>query len=586
MQSDHNERSEKTKVNRSEEEIESTELDELLKQATPYEPRINGTINPEFVDVNAKIQFVKTLNGDRSKFKVGERIVEARQKRITEHDKECAEKSREKVFCGDRNICEEAIQRYGDEIIGTMKCVAILNAPQTHADHKGAGKLYLTKRKVTPLEKGKDTKEKTSYRLFYYSYGEDPSYKSVEKTSDLFGQALELMEENTLLKIRAGSVIKVTTEDSSFRGAQGIFVSLALDDLISAHHRVSDTTEMRNFVESEASFRKELDCLNCKCDCLKYCLLPCVACTKLCTVCTCKMVICRADAKYWEWVLRAGQSLDSLSDLVSGRRYEHEYNPEQLVFNPLDKTDLVMSTTTNRETNWRRYHTVNFTHMDRDGDNMKHRTVVVMDPDEDTKHGIDLVCHLTALLDSKEHGWNNVAKMHPRDPMAEHGHLLRTHPTVAHLLSDTLMGNIDIHLEVSYFYRVNHVWVLILALIGLCLSFAFIVDEPLLALNGLYSTVHLLDRVYNFRHKEFNRVTAMKDMAYAAFGLLFTIVGGSTVRSDDQGGAAAVAFTFLQGFFAFCGSAYQLAAHFTGRDTTHTPMFEAGHSIAVSDSKV
>lgn len=571
-------------MTRSNDDIESTELDELLKKVPQYEPRINGLINPDFVGVTAKIQYENKMNGERKKAKVGERIVEARQKRITENDKNCAEKAREKVYCGDRNICEEAIERYGDEIIATMKCVAILNSPQTNADHKGQGKLYLTKRKVVSQEpKGKEReKEKTAYRLYYYSYGENPMHRSVERTSDVFGQALEIMEDNTLLKISAGSLIKVSTDDNSHRGAQGVFVSLALDDLISAHHRVSDTTEMRKFVESEASFKKELEC--CSCECIKYCMLPCIACAKLCSVCTCKIVICRFDAKYWEWMLRAGQNLDSLSQLVSGYSYDHNYNPEQLVYNPLDKTDLVMATTTNTEVHWRRYHTVNFTHMDRDGDNLKHRTVLVMDPHEDTKQGIDLVCHLTALLDSKEHGWNNVAAMHSRDPLAEHGYLLRTNPTATDLLSDAFLGNIDIHIEVSYFYRVNHVWVLILALIGMCVSFAYVSEDPILALNGLYSVVHLLDRVYNFRQKEVNRVTVMKDCAYAAFGLLFTIISGTYVAAYDHGGAAAVAFTFLQGFFAFVGSSYQLYAHFMGRNgTANKPMFETGHMVNISD---
>ena len=574
----HRERSEDTQISRSIEEIESTELDSLLKEYPEYEPSINGYIGKEFVDVTSKIQYVTKLNGERGKTRVADRIVDARKKRITESDRECAEKARDKVYCGDKNICEDAIQRYGDEIIATMKCVSILNAPQTYADHQGEGKLYFTKRKNVITNEKDVNKPKESYRLYYYSYGENPIQRSVEKTSDIFEQTLQMLEENICLKVRTGSKVKVATDDQSHRDTQGVFVSLALEDLVAVHHRVSDTTEMKKFVASEANFYKEVDCLNCQCACLKLCTVPFIACVKCCSVCSCSLTVDRTEAKHWEWMLKASQNLDSLTQVVSGASYSHSYEPEALVYNPLEKKDIVMATTTSSEVHWRRYHTVNFTYLDRTGDGHKHRCVLVMDPQQDTKEGIDLVCRLTALLNA-DRGFGT-APMDSRDPLRDHGYLLRTNPTATDLLSDTLLGNIDIHIEVSYYYRINNVWVIVLCLIGLCVSFAAVTVSPYLILNGLYSTVQFLDRVYNFRQKDFNRNTVLKDLAYAAAGLLFTIIGGATLKEGDVGAESAIAFTFLQGLFAFIGTAYQLFNHYQGK--TASPLFETGTSMKIS----
>ena len=195
-----------TKVTISDEDLESTELDNLLKKVPQYEPRINGHINESFVEVTSKIQYENNLTGDKKKVKVFDSVVEARKKRILATDKECFEKARERVYCGDRNICEDTIKRYGDEIIATMRCVALLNAPQTNTDFRGEGKLYLTRRKckprptppaekpipgVPPVPVEPVIQREYSYRLFYYYYGEDPSHRSVEKASDIFGQILK-----------------------------------------------------------------------------------------------------------------------------------------------------------------------------------------------------------------------------------------------------------------------------------------------------------------------------------------------------------------------------------------------------------
>jgi hypothetical protein len=573
----HRERSTDTQVNRTDEELESTELDALIKKYPQYEPNINGFINSNFVDATAKIQYQNTVDGERKKTKVLERIVDDRKKRILDNDRECALKARTDVYCGDKNICEEAIKRYGDEIVATLKCVAVLNAPQSFADHRGEGKLYVTKRAAT--QQG----ETPSYRLFYYSYGESPAQVSLEKASDVFGQQLEMMEDGDQgIKVKSGSVVRVSTEDTSQRNAQGIFVSLPLEDLLSVHHRVSDTTEMKKFVSSEARFYKEVDCLAC-------CKAPMECCDKLCSACaacSCKLVMCRMEAKYWEWMLRAGQNLDSLSHLVSGSSFDSNHNVEQLIFNPLNKSELVMPTTTSSEVHWRRYHTINFTYFDRSGDGRKHRCVVVMDPLENTKLGIDMVCRLTSLLQDLPPSFvARTAAMDSRDPLHEHASLLRSNTTVSDLVKDAVFGNIDVHMEVSYFYRVNHVWALLLALIGLCVSFAAAGGNVIFIFNGLYGMVHFLDRIYNFRQKEYNRSTILKDVFYSIFGLLLTAASSAVTKATQSEGAS-IAFTFFQAFFSFCGSAFQLWNHYQGKTgAAATPMFESGKQLSVADLK-
>lgn len=586
-------RNESTKVSISNEDLESTELDNLLKKVPQYEPRFNGHISESYVEVTAKIQYETKVSGEKKKVKVFDSVVEARKKRIVDSDRQCFEKARERVYCGDRNICEEAIKRYGDEIIATMNCVALLNAPQTNTDFRGDGKLYLTRRKSKPLsfptslESSKNPphepymQREYTYRLFYYYYGEDPSHRSVEKASDVFDQILKCFENDVILQVSAGSTTKVTTEDNAHRGALGAFVTLSLDDLIAAHHRVSDTTDMRRFVDSEAKHYQ--DSIKWDCECLKFCAIPCIACSKLCAACTCEVAVAKHSYKQHEWMLRASENLDSINQLVTGYAYDSNFDKETVVLNPLNKTDTPMATTTTTELNWRRFHTLNFNYLDRDGDCRKRRCVVVMDPHEDAKQGIDMVCHLTSLLDDRtvrERSLQAAAVMDSRDPLLEHAHLLRTNSSATSLLSDALLGNIDIHLEVAFYYRINNAWLLLLAFICLCVSFALVGDNLLLILNGLYSTMHFLDRIYNFRNKEFNRRSVIKDLLYGLGGLLFTITG--SLEYSDGGSGASIAFTFLQGFFAVLGTSYQLIQHYRGVATK--PLFETGQSVKLVDN--
>ena len=582
-----------------------SELNQLCKMH-PYKPRLNGPIDSEYVKLRAKIQMVdqedeskdeseddsEDDSEDESKpllialkksqfIKVPASVVQDRFQRIVKLDAAATDAARSLSPCLEDNKCEKLIQKNGETVILTVRCVAFLNAPQSNEDHIGDGRLYVTK---SATSDGK----KVKHRLYFYSYGESPDLFYEENSKSKRKLRNTFFEGDHVIISKLGTSFKKTVKEKMIRSAEGVFLSLSLEDLIGAYHTLSDQTKLRSFFKGSASTDEETKCGDYSCLrnflLCKWCMFCCESCFSFFSCCfmpCCQITILLSVLfkKIWKWKFTAVQDKKDLSRLISSSTSSVEEDLEALQYDPLNKRDVAMNSFTKKSTHTKHFHTVNLSYLETSSTYAKQRGVIVLAPDEDSALAVDLVCLLTSITDelrsqeaaatttlhstTTSNSFDRTRSMpfSDRDPLKESA-LLRGKNDVVGIFIDLLSGRgLFIKETITWEYKVTVCYSnILLAFICFiaCIAALAAGSSPVLLLNLLYSLAHGISRTLDRNKTQYTDCALIKDFLAALFGLLFSIISTASSSGGDSTTDTALAFSYLQSFVALFGAGYQL----------------------------
>jgi hypothetical protein len=578
-----------------------SEFNQLFKMH-PYKPRLNGPIDSEYVKFRAKTQmgngqeFSSTDDQeDESKpllmqsqfIKVPASVVQDRVQRIVKLDAAATDAARSLSSCLEDNKCEKLIQKNGETVILTVRCVAFLNAPQSNEDHIGDGRLYITK---SATSDGK----KVKHRLYFYSYGESPDLFYEENSTSVSFLRNTYFEGDHVMISKLSTGFEKTVQERMKRSAEGVFLSLSLDDLIGAYHTLSDQTQLKSFFKGSASTDEETKCGDYSCLrnflLCKWCMFSCKSCCSFsCCVMPCcqiKILVSVLMAKIWKWRFTAVQDENDLSRLISTSTSSVEKDLEALQYDPLNERDVAMNSFTTKSMHTKRFHTVNLSYLETSSAYAKQRGVIVLAPDEDSALAVDLVCLLTSITDelrsqeaaatttlhstTTSNSFDKTRSMpfSGRDPLKESA-LLRGKEDVVGLLGDLFSGGgTIIKVTITWEYKVavcySNILLAFICFIA-CIAALAAGSSPLLVLNLLYSLAHGTTRTLDRNETEYKTFALIKDCLAAFFGLLFSIISTASSSGGDSTTDAALAFSYLQSFVALFGAGYQLRKHLLKR---------------------
>lgn len=394
-------------------ETRFNEEDWMKLQAIPsYVPRVNGHLNPDFLEVRVKMQTELGLEGsieEDGKFNKKEavrtfvdvpvRVQEARINRILELDNKCLEEARNKLTYVNDAENEEILKRNGEEILFSMKCCAILNSPDTHEDHKGDCRMYLTRRcSASPHGTGTGESHPPNkyyfYRLYFYAHGESANYSANEISESVDRQWVEFFENLTFLKVRSSYGFEAEYDHLSRRDTLAEFLSIDLDNVMNVFHRLSDYTEMKKFAQYEEVKNSSNSVVDCTC-----CAEKCTECWKPCyqTCCAC----CPQEHyknKLWKWVMNENMDQE-LSSLVCKEETKIYKENGALIYDPYKNEDVKTTGIIHQNLSSRRFHTLNFSCIDSYESQKKYRAVIVLSPDEPVSKSIEFICKMNGILD-------------------------------------------------------------------------------------------------------------------------------------------------------------------------------------------
>lgn len=557
---------------------------ENLHLLSDYDPTLNGSLNPRYVSLKAKMQnelgisAVVREDGKVSKLKgtkyeyihVPPSVVDGRVERILANEQEVLTKTRENNYYMPDNTCDDIITKHGEEILCKIRCVAILNSPQTEQDHHGDCRLYLTRHKRDDI---------IFHRIYFYAYGEAARYEAEESTEVVHKQWVELFENMTLLNVHEKYGLESHWTHTARRDVLAEFLTVSLDDVLSLHHRVCDYTEMRVFAKNDNVKDSQTIIGDCSKGCASCCpSLDC--CSTSCAACLSCFPKEFAMFKLWKWSLKEERRID-LNSLICKEEKVLSTQPDTMVYDPHRKESMKMVSEIEKKTSSRRYHTLNLTCLDGFEVGRKYRTVIVLHPDEPTSQAIDFVCQVNSVIDEildrkfksfathkgggdieagggggelAYRNWILHLAMQNRRPFEEN---INLQARVRKLLGDIFSGGLYIEMEVSWPYYYNLILLIFFSFIGMIVCFAAAASNGLYAVNGIYGLLHWGNRLYNLQHKEYTASTLYKDVFVAFMGLLLAGISASLgpVNSTEAAGAG---FTFMQAFFSFFGAVYQL----------------------------
>jgi hypothetical protein len=435
----------------------------------------------------------------------------------------------------------------GEEVLTTLNCVAFLNAPQAYKNLQGQCRLYLTRKKVvkTSSETGAST-ENYAYRLFFYAYQESPSFDASDSYSDFQGAWCDILK----CKPRRTSDYDVELQEHAHRAVRAAFVSVSIDDLMSVHHEVHDSVDMKKFIKNlPVPLDKDKDdCCSC-CDDLSCC----------------KINIGVFEYRFWKWGMFArAQQLDDLDFLVSGETYTHskDKTASSEVYDPLTRSTRNLRLETKETFTWSKFHTINVTYVDNVEYNKKHFGVIVISPFVEAIAAIQLTCQLTGLIEdnnrtaelSTRMRYRKELELNPNNPLSQLGHLQQdSTPSYSSMIYSALTGGASLKIQLTYSYRITYVTLFMFAFICMIISFAFSAtnSSPILVLPGLYSLVASSEKLYHLKEKEYTNNSLKRDVAFMLAG--FVTFVATAAGDSSSGGAVVSAFMFFQLFFRAVG---------------------------------
>lgn len=556
-----------------------------------YDTNLNGSLNPDYVQLKSKMQselgihvkVVPTQEGlsaetidARFRFiPVPPDVVQRRVETVLENEEECRKRTRENIYCLKDSICEDIITKHGDEILCKIRCVAILQAPQTFQDHHGDCRLYLTKSVRDGI---------SFHRIFFYVYGESAKYEAEENTEVIHKQWIELFENMTFLNVRQEYGFQSHWTHLSRRDVTSEFLTIPMDEVLTIHHRVCDYLEMRQFTKNEDKKEKEHRVGHCK---------DCPSCHELCS-CSCKWFECCPTSflnmKFWKWRMQE-ELVSDLPTLLCKYKKTVSTKPNVPVYDPYKEKTMLMTSNIETETSFRRYHTINITCMDNFEIGRKYRTVIVLHPDEPTITAMDFVCQANHLIDVvQDRKFRMIQQLDPnavrtnqpgvlgfgggsvtpeityrtwiermyllsRNPYYDNTHL---NPRLLRFYQDLFAGGLYVEVEISRVYYYNLIVVTILSIIGMIVSFnaaaaAASSSKGIYAVTGLFSLFHGGNRVYNLQFSEYKNSTLYKDATVVLSSFILAGVVG-----NSGGDPSTVLALVFQGLLSMFGAGYQI----------------------------
>lgn len=200
--------------------------------------QIEKSLSSEIVDSDGNLKPLKDVKYEF--VKVPKTVINRRQEVVLAYDKQILQET----LAGARNclvdnVCDAILVKRGEEILSSLKCVGFLNAPQTNENHLGYGRLYLTKRASS------GAKSYPNYRLFYYCYGITSKATSHESSEVRSSQWIEFFEDYLLVNVVSKRGFASSLEHQNERNLKSDFISISMDDVFSAFHRVDDYTDIK-----------------------------------------------------------------------------------------------------------------------------------------------------------------------------------------------------------------------------------------------------------------------------------------------------------------------------------------------------